>query len=95
MLCWAGLVPTLVYANITLEAITQRGFRLTLKLCKEREKRNPVGEIQREKVNFKTNFLNSGFPIPESNGLVPEAPAEQVKSLVSAHISFILKILLL
>ncbi len=30
MLCWAGLVPTLVKANITLEEITQRGFQLTL-----------------------------------------------------------------
>lgn len=30
MLCWAGLVPTLVYANSTLEAIMQSGSWLTL-----------------------------------------------------------------
>ena len=47
MLCWAGLVPTLVFANFMLGAITQTGFRLTLKL-RERETRNPEGEIQTE-----------------------------------------------
>lgn len=62
MLCWAGLVPTLVYANITLEAVMQRGFRLTLKLCKEGEKRNPVGEFQREKVNLKTRLPDYWIP---------------------------------
>lgn len=47
MMLWgAEFFPTLVFANFTLEAITQRGFRLTLKLCKKKEKRNPEGEIQ-------------------------------------------------
>lgn len=41
----------------------QTGFRLTLKLHREREMRNPEGEIQRERDREKVNLNTHDFPI--------------------------------